>query len=157
MRARHSSELGQQPGTGLGLFSGTNNCWYARAGDTTPVSVTVDGNPATVTPNPTRPRSTNVGLDERLGRWRRSRDHRCPPPSRRTSPETWLPEPDIPSGTTVTGQGNGTTGDYATVELTLSNDATATLSGIAHIHQQRRRERGRLQRRALLQLDNHVR
>ena len=28
----------------------------------------------------------------------------------------------------MTGQGNGTTGNFATVEVTLSNDATATTS-----------------------------
>ena len=35
---------------GEGNFNNTYNCWYGRAGDATPVTVTVDGSPVTVTP-----------------------------------------------------------------------------------------------------------
>jgi hypothetical protein len=106
------------------LFSATNNCWYARAGDSTPVTVTVDGNPATVTPNPTQ--TTVSGVSVTSG----SEITTVSPPS--AYPTNLFGDlvtdsaGDIPVGTTVTGQGNGTTGDYATIELTLSNDATAT-------------------------------
>jgi hypothetical protein len=106
------------------LFSATNNCWYARAGDPTPVSVTVDNIPATVTPNPTQ--TTVSGVSVTSG----SEVTTITPPN--AFPTNLLGDlvtdsaGDIPAGTTVTGQGNGTTGDYAAIELTLSNGATAT-------------------------------
>ena len=112
-------------GAGSGnLLSATNNCWYARAGDSTPVTATVDGIPATVTPNPTTTTVNNVSVTSG------SEVTTVTPPN--AFPTNLMGDlvtdsaGDIPAGTTVTGQGNGTTGDYATVELTLSQDATAT-------------------------------
>ena len=103
------------------LFSATNNCWYARAGDSTPVSVTVGGQPVTVTPNPTQTQVTNVSVTSGS-----EVTTVVPPNAYPTNLEGDLVTDsagDIPPGTTVTGQGNGTTGDFATVELTLSADA----------------------------------
>ena len=111
-----------------GLFSGTNNCWYGRAGDSTPVSVTVGGNPATVTPTPTTTSVTNVAVTS--GSEVTTVTGSSVPAAFPTNLEGDLVTgAGIPTGTTVTGQGNGTTGNYATVEVTLSNDALATSSG----------------------------
>ena len=78
----------RQPSSSVSLFSGTNNCWYARAGDSTPVSVTVDGNPATVTPNPTTSTVTNVAVTSG-SEVATITARRYPPPSRPTSLVTW--------------------------------------------------------------------
>ncbi len=111
-----------------GLFSGTNNCWYARAGDTSPVSVTVGGKPAAVTPNATSSTVTNVAVTS--GSPVATITASSVPAAFPTNLSGDLVTgAGIPSGTRVSGQGNGTTGDYATVEITLSNDATTTSPG----------------------------
>jgi large repetitive protein len=115
-------------GAGSGnLFSATNNCWYARAGDSTPVTATVDGIPATVTPNPTTTTVSNVTVTSGS-----EVTTVTPPnafPTNLSGDLVTDSAGDIPADTTVTGQGNGTTGNYATVELSLSNDATASSAG----------------------------
>ena len=108
------------------LFGSTYNCWYARAGDSTPVTVTVDGQPATVTPNPTTTQVSAVSVTSG------SEVATVAPSETGGFPTNLIGDlvtdsaGDIPAGTTVTGQGNGTTGNYADVEVTLSNGATAT-------------------------------
>jgi hypothetical protein len=111
-----------------GLFTGTNNCWYARAGDPTPVTATVDGNPATVTPNPTSSTVTNVAVTNGSG-VATVTGSSVPAAFPTNLVGDLVSGAGIPADTTVSGQGNGTSGNYATVEVTLSNDATATSSG----------------------------
>ena len=107
------------------LFNATYNCWYAHAGDSTPVSVTVDGLPATVTPNPTTTQVSGVSVTSGSAVATVSPSETGGFPTNLIGDLVTDTAGDIPAGTTVASQGNGTTGNYADVEVTLSNSATA--------------------------------
>ncbi|MGO9342810.1 MAG: beta strand repeat-containing protein, partial [Acidimicrobiales bacterium] len=127
--------VGSNPVPASGLFSGTNSCWYGRAGDATPVSVTVGGKPATVTPTPNSTTITNLNIGPTVADPNNALSvvtitgSSVPATLPTNLTGDLVSGQNIPPGTTVTGQGNGTTGYFATVELTLSQPATAASTG----------------------------
>ena len=127
--------------------TGTYNCWYGRAGDATPVTVTVDGVPATVTPkNPSNgdvseafydvdgPNDTSTydgaGTITLMSVASGSNTVSCGASSAGTAVAPYgellgdaVSGTDIPAGTEVTNVVNSAS---HTCSLTLSNAATAT-------------------------------
>ena len=119
------------------FFNGSYNCWYGRAGDPTPVTATIGGDPVTVTPtlpatadvsegNYTVGASSTITLVTVTG-GQNTVTTTASSAGTATTPYNLVgyavSGTDIPVGTEVTGSavnGNGTT------TFTLSNNATAT-------------------------------